>query len=65
VRHGETGLLIDRNDHDAMAASALRLLEDEELVARITAQGRRELEKYSGEEVRRQWVSLYRTLVRR
>jgi glycosyltransferase involved in cell wall biosynthesis len=65
VRHGETGLLIDRNDHEAMAAWALRLLEDEELVARITAQGRRELEKYSGGAVRRQWVSLYRTLVGR
>lgn len=65
VRHGETGLLIDRNDHEAMAAWAIRLLEDEDLVARVTTQGRRELEKYSGRAVRDQWVSLYRTLVGR
>lgn len=65
VRHGETGLLIERNDHEAMAAWAIRLLEDEELVARITTQGRRELEKYSGRTVRQQWVNLYRTLVGR
>ena len=65
VRHGETGLLIDRNDHEAMAAWAIRLLEDEELVARITTQGRRELDKYSGKTVREQWVNLYRTLAGR
>lgn len=65
VRHGETGLLIDRNDHEAMAAWAIRLLEDEELVARITQRGRQELEKYSGKSVRRQWVKLYRDLTGR
>lgn len=65
VRHGETGLLVDRNDHEAMAAWAIRLLEDEDLVARITTQGRRELEKYSGKSVRQQWVRLYRWLAGR
>jgi L-malate glycosyltransferase len=65
VRHGETGLLIERNDHEAMAASAIRLLEDQELVTRLTRQGRAELAKYNGESVRRQWVSLYRELVGR
>ena len=65
LRHGETGLLIERNDHEAMAAAAIRLLEDEELVERITRQGHQELEKYSGKSVRRQWVSLYRDLVGR
>jgi L-malate glycosyltransferase len=65
LRHGETGLLIDRNDHQAMAAWAIRLLEDEELVARITQAGRQELTKYSGKLVRRQWVKLYRELVGR
>jgi L-malate glycosyltransferase len=65
VNDGETGLLVDLNDHEAMAACALRLLEDEELVERITRQGRKELEKYSGHSVRRQWVDLYRELVGR
>jgi hypothetical protein len=48
-----------------MASWAIRLLEDEELVARITAQGCEELGKYSGESVREQWVALYRDLVGR
>jgi glycosyltransferase involved in cell wall biosynthesis len=65
VKDGETGLLVDLNDHEAMAACALRLLEDEELVERITRQGRKELEKYTGHSVRRQWIRLYRDLVGR
>ena len=65
VRDNETGLLVDCNDHEAMAACALRLLEDEQLVTRITRQGREELDKYSGRSVRDQWVRLYRDLVGR
>ena len=65
VKDGETGLLVDLNDHEAMAACALRLLEDEELVERLTQQGRQELEKYNGKPVREQWVRLYRDLVTR
>jgi glycosyltransferase involved in cell wall biosynthesis len=65
VRDGETGLLVDCNDHRAMAECALRLLEDEELVERLTRQGRQELEKYSGQSVREEWVRLYRNLVGR
>ena len=56
---------MDCNDHDAMAACALRLLEDDELVERLTRQGRQELDKYSGRSVREQWVRLYRDLVAR
>ena len=65
VKDGATGLLVDCNDHDAMAACALRLLEDDELVERLTRQGRQELDKYSGRSVREQWVRLYRDLVAR
>jgi len=65
VRDGETGLLVDLNDHEEMARSALRLLEDEELVEQLTTGGREELTKYSAESVRRQWVELYRELVQR
>jgi glycosyltransferase involved in cell wall biosynthesis len=65
VRNGETGLLVECNDHEAMAAAALRLLEDEELVVRLTRQGWQELAKYSGRAVRDEWVRVYRDLVGR
>lgn len=65
VEDGETGLLVDCNDHETMAICALRLLEDEQLVEHLTRQGREELKKYSGRSVREQWVQLYRGLVNR
>lgn len=65
VNDGETGLLIDLDDHEAMAAHAIRLLEDQDLAERLTRQGREELQKYSGPEVRRQWVQLYREMTGR
>ena len=43
VKDGEPGLLVDLNGHEAMAACALRLLEDEDLVERMRRQGRRNL----------------------
>lgn len=65
VEHEKTGFLVACNDHQAMAAYAIRLLEDEELVARLTHQGYQELTKYTGETVRTRWVELYRELVGR
>ena len=62
LTHEQTGLLVDLNDHQAMAASAFRLLEDEALVERLTSNGLRECEKYRGGPVREAWVGLYRRL---
>lgn len=62
VEHNRTGLLVNCNDHEAMAECALRLLTDERLVATITRNARRELAKYEGENIRRQWVELYEEL---
>jgi glycosyltransferase involved in cell wall biosynthesis len=60
VTHEETGLLVKMNDHEALAAAALRLLDDEALAAKITARARAECEKYKWSAVRAEWLAFYR-----
>jgi L-malate glycosyltransferase len=62
VTHEESCLMVERNDHEAMAAAALRLLEDNELAARIARQGRESCRRFSWDYVRAQWLGLYREL---
>lgn len=64
VTDGETGLLVRRGDHAALAAGALRLLADEALAARITAAARRACAQYSWPAVRGEWLKLYHELAR-
>ena len=59
----EHGLLVNCNDHDAAAASILRLLDDPALAQRLTAAARKSCERYRWENVRAQWVALYRGMV--
>jgi glycosyltransferase involved in cell wall biosynthesis len=59
----ESALLVDINDHKAMAASCIELLENERLVQHITAGGLREVQKYHWEPVRDQWAAVYAELV--
>jgi len=60
----KTALLVDLNDHEAVAASCFRLLENPELVKRLTQQGRKELLKYEPASSRDQWAALYRDLMK-
>ena len=62
VTHEETCLMIARNDHEAMAASALRLLADEDLTARLARNAREHCRQFSWPEVQREWLSLYHEL---
>jgi L-malate glycosyltransferase len=62
VAHEETCLMIPRDDHEAMAASALRLLEDGELAARIARNAREHCRKFSWPAVQREWLELYREI---
>lgn len=59
VTHESTGLLVERNDDEALAVAALRLLEDGALSSRLIINARSELEKYSWPAVRDAWLSLY------
>ena len=58
----ESALLVPANDHEALAARALELLEKPDLVERLTQQGLREVEKYHWKPVRDQWAALYQEL---
>lgn len=65
VKNGETGLVVERNDHEAMAAAALRLLEDDSLARKLAAGARAELANYEGKGIRGQWMDLYARLAGR
>jgi glycosyltransferase involved in cell wall biosynthesis len=58
-------LLVPCDDHAALARCAIRLLEDPELVRRLTGNGREEVKRYVWDQVREQWVQLYRELAAR
>jgi len=60
VSHERTGLLVQMNDDEAMAASAIRLLEDAELAARLVNHARAECAKYKWDVVRKHWLEFYR-----
>jgi glycosyltransferase involved in cell wall biosynthesis len=64
VSHEETCLMVPRGDHEAMAASALRLLEDNDLAVRLTRRAREASRKFTWPAVRDEWVSLYHELAR-
>jgi len=62
VEDEKNGLLVERGDHQAMAACILRLLEEDGLALRLARAGVKECHKYRGALVLEQWISLYRRL---
>ncbi len=62
VDDGRTGLLVPPNDHQAMAAAALGLLEDPARALSLARAGRAELAKYLPETVAADWTRIYREL---
>lgn len=62
VTHNETCLMVPCNDYEAMAASAIRLLEDKELATRIARQAREASRSFTWNVVRDEWVKLYHEL---
>ena len=63
VAHERTGLLVELNDHKAMADCAMQLLENPDLVERLTQQAYEELEQYQWPSIRRQWLDTYHELM--
>lgn len=62
----KTALLVPKDDDDAMANAAFRLLEEEGLAVRLARAGRAELDRYSWDKtVRDLWVGLYADLTER
>jgi glycosyltransferase involved in cell wall biosynthesis len=59
VTHGETCLMVPRDDHGAMAAAAVRLLEDPALAAGIARHGREHCRQFTWPLVKGEWLRLY------
>ncbi len=59
-----SGLMVSCGDYEAMARSAIRLLEDDELASRIARRAREECRKFTWPEVRGEWARLYHELAR-
>src|SRR5436309_4756067 len=63
VRHGETGLLVPRGNHEGMAAAALRLLVDPSLAERLITSAFEECRRrYTPQAVVEDWRSVYAEL---
>jgi len=62
VRNEQTGLMVSCGDAEALAAGAIRLLEEPELAARIIRNARQECDRYSWSAIHGQWIRLYREL---
>lgn len=58
----QTGLMIPRDDPQAMADAVIRLLEDPELAAKISIKAREKCLEYSWSKVRDLWLDLYHGL---
>jgi glycosyltransferase involved in cell wall biosynthesis len=64
VDNERTGLLVPLDDHEALAAAALRLIEEEGLALKLTRAGHAELDKYDWDRsLREQWLGVYRELI--
>ena len=65
VTHEQTGLLVPKNDHDAMASWAIKLLESPEMAASIARNAYEECSAYTWEAVRESWRGAYSRLAGR
>src|SRR5947209_7290647 len=64
VTNEKTVLLVNKQDHEAMAACAIRLLNDESLSQRLTTAAREECHKYEWRAVKDKWLKIYFGLLR-
>jgi len=62
VEHERTGLLSKVGDPEELSRNVMRLLRDPELALRLARNAHEESRKYTWDEVRGQWVTVYRGL---
>lgn len=60
VRDDQTALLVPPDDPEAMAAAILRVYRDDRLRARLGEAGQADVAQYSWDQVRPQWMALYK-----
>lgn len=54
-----TGLIVERDDHKALAAAAMRLLEDNEFALKLVRRAHESTRKFTWVYIREQWRDLY------
>lgn len=59
VTHGVTGLMVEMDDHEALARSAIELIEQPDSATRMVRAAREECRKYTWEAVRGEWLKVY------
>jgi len=64
LTHDEHGLLAPLNDHDAIAAHVLRLLNDQQLASRLSRAALTTCERCTWPAIRDQWIAAYEAAVR-
>ena len=64
MTHEDTALIVPRDDHHAMAASAIRLLDDNALAVRLGENGRVSCRRFTWPAVRDEWMAAYAELTR-
>ncbi|HKR60807.1 MAG TPA: glycosyltransferase family 4 protein, partial [Pyrinomonadaceae bacterium] len=57
-----TGLIVDRDDHQALAAAAIRLLNDNALALKLARHAHESSKKFTWPHIRVEWLNLYREL---
>ncbi|HZN06037.1 MAG TPA: glycosyltransferase family 4 protein [Pyrinomonadaceae bacterium] len=57
-----TGLIVNRDDHKALAAAAIRLLEDNDFALKLVRNAHESTRKFTWPHIRDQWLDLYREL---
>jgi glycosyltransferase involved in cell wall biosynthesis len=60
VENGKSGILVEQNDFENLANEAIKLLENQQFAIELTLNARKELEKYSWENVKEAWEIAYR-----
>jgi len=63
VHNEQTAMIVKMNDHDALAADALRLLREHDLSNHLINNGLSECRKYSWQAVKDQWLRTYREML--
>ena len=64
LTHGEHGLLAPLDDHEQVAAHILRLLDDQPYANRLVRAGVARVQSCTWSNVREQWLSAYRSVLR-
>ncbi len=65
IAEGQTGLMVGRGDHKALADRVIRLIGDPELASSLALRAREECRRYSWMAVRGRWLRLYHELARK